>query len=133
MRVYFDTSAIVPLVLTETHSEVIRSSWPDFTERWAWNWLIIEAEAALVRQKADADAWEEWSRVARSLNLIELNPQDHAALRAFNRGLGLRAADAGHLFLFDRLAWEIDGLQLVTFDREMREAAGNLAMSTYSF
>jgi len=132
MRVYFDTSAIIPLVLAEAHSEAMRSSWPEFTERWAWSWLVIEAEAALVRQKADADAWAEWSRVARSLNLIELNPRDHGALRAFNRGLGLRAADAGHLFLFDRLAREIDGLQLVTLDREMGEAAENLAMPTYA-
>ncbi|HKK18172.1 MAG TPA: type II toxin-antitoxin system VapC family toxin [Opitutales bacterium] len=133
MRVYFDTSAIIPLVLAEPHSEAMRSSWPEFTERWAWSWLVIEAEAALVRQNADADAWAEWSRVARSLNLIELNPRDHGALRAFNRGLGLRAADAGHLFLFDRLARELDGLQLVTLDREMSEAAENLAMATHAF
>jgi len=133
MRVFFDTSAIVPLVLAETYSEAMRSSWPDFTERWAWSWLVVEAEAALVRQKADVDAWAGWSRVTRSLNLIELNPRDHPALRAFNRGLGLRAADAGHLFLFDRLAREIDDMQLVTLDREMSHAAKDLAMPLYSF
>lgn len=131
MRVYFDTSAVLPLVLVETHSEPMRSAWPNFTERWAWSWLVMEAEAALVRQKADADAWSEWARVARSLTLVELNPHDHGALRAFNRGLGLRAADAGHLFLFDRLLREIDGMQLVTFDREMSQAAKDLSMPTY--
>lgn len=133
MRVYFDTSAIVPLVLTESHSEAIRGAWPDFGERWAWSWVAVEAEAALVRQKADADAWAEWARVARSLTLIELNPRDHGALRAFNRGIGLRAADAGHLFLFDRLARELDGLHLLTFDREMGRAARKLAMPVYPF
>lgn len=133
MRVYFDTSAIVPLVLAETHSEAVLRVWPDTTERWAWSWLVVEAEAALVRQKADADAWSEWSRVARSLTLVELNPRDHGALRAFNRGLGMRAADAGHLFLFDRLSRELDGLQLVTFDREMSLAARDLAMPLYAF
>ncbi len=133
MRVYFDTSAVIPLVLAETHSEAVRSAWPDITERWAWSWLVVEAEAALVRQRADADAWAEWSRVARSLNLVELNPRDHDALRAFNRGLGLRAADAGHLFLFDRLSREVDGLQLVTFDREMSQAAKDLAMPVHAF
>lgn len=132
MRVYFDTSAVIPLVLGETHSEAMRRAWPDMTERWAWSWLVVEAEAALVRQKADADAWAEWSRVARSLTLVELNPRDHGALRAFNRGLGLRAADAGYLFLFDRLSREFDGLQLVTFDREMSLAAKDLAMPLYS-
>lgn len=128
MTVYFDTSAILPLVLPETHSEAVRSAWPNFSECWAWSWLTVEAEAALVRQKADGDAWAEWHRVARSLTLVELNPRDHAALRAFNRGLGLRAADAGHLFLFDRLAREFDGLQLLTFDREMIQAAQNLSI-----
>lgn len=91
MRIYFDTSALLPLVLTETHSEAMRCAWPNFTERWAWSWLVVEAEAALVRQKADADAWAEWSRVARSLTLVELNPRDHSALRAFNCGLRMRA------------------------------------------
>lgn len=128
MRVYFDTSAVMPLVLAEKYSDAVRGAWPDFTERWAWSWLVVEAEAALVRQRADADAWAEWSRVVRSLNLVELNPRDHGALRAFNRGLGLRAADAGHLFLLDRLSREFDGLQLLTFDREMRQAARNLSM-----
>lgn len=128
MRVYFDTSAILPLVLVETHSEAVRARWAEISEAWAWSWLVVEAEAALVRQKADADAWAEWSRVSRSLSLVELNPRDHGALRAFNRGLGLRAADAGHLYLFDRVSREVDGLQLITFDREMREAAKALAM-----
>lgn len=133
MRVFFDTSAIVPLVLSEAHSAAVRRAWPGFTEYWAWSWLVVEAEAALVRQKADADAWAEWNRVARSLTLLELNPRDHATLRAFNRGLGLRAADAGHLFLFDRLGRELDGLQLATFDREMIQAAGNLSMPMVVF
>jgi predicted nucleic acid-binding protein len=132
MRVYFDTSAVIPLVLAEKHTEAVRSAWPNISDRWAWSWLVVEAEAALVRQKADADAWTEWSRVLRSLNLVELNPSDHGALRAFNRGLGLRAVDAGHLFLFDRLSREVDGLQLLTFDREMSQAAKYLAMPLHA-
>ena len=47
MRVYFDTSAILPLVLPEVHSEAVRRAWPDFSERRAWSWLVVEAEAAL--------------------------------------------------------------------------------------
>jgi predicted nucleic acid-binding protein len=132
MRVFFDTSAVIPLVLAEKHSEAVRRVWLDITERWAWSWLVVEAEAALVRQRADADAWAEWPRVLRSLNLVELNPRDHGALLAFNRGLGLRAADAGHLFLFDRLSREVDGLQMLTFDREMSQAAKKLAMPQLS-
>lgn len=133
MRAYFDTSAILPLVLSESYSETISGVWPSCEERWAWSWLVVEAEAALVRQKADARAWAEWSRVARSLTLVDLSPHELSALRAFNRGIGLRAADAAHLFVFDRLSRELDGLQLLTFDREMSQAAKNLAMLVYPF
>lgn len=131
MRVYFDTSAILPLVLPECQTKAMRSVWPELEERWAWSWLVMEAEAALVRQRADSRAWAEWSRVARSLTLVEINPEEHGALRAFNRGIGLRAADAGHLFVFDRLSREIDGLKLLSFDREMNQAARDLAMYVY--
>ena len=131
MRVYFDTSAVLPLILQEVHSADIRHSWPDFTERWAWDWLVVEAEAALIRQKADAVAWREWTRIAGSLTLIELGQQDRDALRGFNRGIGLRAADAAHLFLFDRLSRHLESLQLVTFDREMSQAAAETGMSLH--
>jgi len=131
MRVFFDTSAIVPLVLQEVYAADIRLHWPDFTERWAWSWILVEAEAALIRQKADATAWREWSRIARSLTLVELGQQDQHALRAFNRGIGLRAADAAHLFTFDRLSRQLDDLQLVTFDREMSQAALETGMALH--
>jgi predicted nucleic acid-binding protein len=132
MRCYFDTSAVIPLVLNEERSVEIRELWPDLTEQWAWDWIIVEAEAALIRQKADAVAWREWARISRSLTLIELNPQDQRAWCAFNRGIGLRAADAAHLFLFDRLSRQLDNLQLVTFDREMSQAAAETGMSLHA-
>ncbi len=120
---FFDTSAILPLVLNEEFSPFMRENWPAFSERWAWSWILVEGEAALTRQKANVAAWQEWHRIARSLTLVELDPRDHALLRAFNRSLGLRAADAALLFLCDRLQRLLDDLQLVTFDREMIEAA----------
>jgi len=128
---FFDTSAILPLVLPEEHSQSMRGAWPTFSERWAWSWILVEGEAALTRQKADVAAWQEWNRIARSLTLVELDPKDHASLRAFNRSLGLRAADAGHLFLCDRLQRVLDDLHLVTFDREMNHAAKRCSMAIF--
>ena len=128
---FFDTSAILPLVLPEEHSQTMREEWPKFSERLAWSWILIEGEAALTRQKANVAAWQEWNRIARSLTLVELDPKDHPALRAFNRSLGLRTADAAHLFLCDRLQRLLDGLQLVSFDREMNQAAEKCSMAVF--
>jgi predicted nucleic acid-binding protein len=119
MQVFLDTSAVVPLVLKEAKTSDMHRCWSEFSRRWAWDWLILEAEAALIRQQADAFTWRQWNKVAQSLTLVELPSEDRNALRAFNRGIGLRAADAGHLFMFDRLSRHIDGIQLITFDREM--------------
>lgn len=44
-------------------------------------------------------------------------------LREFNRGIGLRAADAGHLYAMEQCQAGIPQLQLITFDQEMRRAA----------
>ena len=131
MRVFLDTSAVVPLVLSEAKTAAMHRLWPEFSQRWAWDWLVIEAEAAFIRQEASAEAWRQWHKVAESLNLVELPSEERSALRAFNRGIGLRAADAGHLFVFDQLSRHLDGIQLITFDREMLAAAKNLHMALH--
>ena len=39
MEVFFDTSAVVPLVLREKHTQAARTHWHASTSRWAWRWL----------------------------------------------------------------------------------------------
>lgn len=128
MNVFLDTSAVVSLLIREETTPQILRCWKNFTQKWAWDWLIIEAEAALIRQKADTQAWRQWNKVQQSLNLIESSIEDRGQLRAFNRGIGLRAADAAHLFLFEKLSRHVDELSLVTFDREMMGAAKELRL-----
>ncbi|NBB78212.1 MAG: PIN domain-containing protein [Verrucomicrobia bacterium] len=128
MRIFYDTSAVVPLLLAEERSEVAIEYWREQKEAWAWDWLLIETEAALIRQKADSTAWAAWRNIANNFTCCELSSSRLAELRAFNRRLGLRAADAAHLFLFDRLVNRLPELRLLTFDREMARAAQNLAL-----
>ena len=90
--------------------------------------MSIETEAALIRQKADSTAWAAWRQISNTFTLCEFNSTRLAELRAFNRSLGLRAADAAHLFLFDQLATRLPGLQLLTFDNNMVQAAQALAL-----
>ncbi len=128
MNIFFDTSAVVPLLLNETRSKAALRCWAECEQAWAWNWLLIETEAALVRQGADPTAWAAWRQISNGFTLCELNASRLSELRAMNRTMGLRAADAAHLFLFDRLACRIPGLALLTFDKEMAQAAEALAL-----
>ena len=128
MRIFFDTSAVVPLLLAEARSDAALEYWVACDEAWAWGWLPVEAEAALTRQKADVAAWTAWRQISDAFTLCELTSARVPELRAFNRSLGLRAADAAHLFVFDQLATRLSDLQLLTFDKEMAEAARSLAL-----
>ena len=128
MRIFFDTSAVVPLLLNEERSVTAHEYWTTCQEAWAWDWLTIETEAALIRQKADNTAWAAWRQISNAFTLCELSATRFAELRAFNRNLGLRAADAAHPFLFDQLVTRLPDLCLLTFDREMAQAAHNLAL-----
>lgn len=59
---------------------------------------------------------------------VDLQPDQTNTLCAFNRALGLRAADAGHLFVFDRLFSELPDLELLTLDAEMAAAARRIGL-----
>ncbi len=123
MFCFFDTSAIVPLLLEEPNSEVATGLWLQATERYAWQWLRVETEAALVRRKASLASWESWRGLETSVHWVEPEEGWMKNLRLFNRGLGLRAADAGHLFLMEQCVAHQPTLRLVTLDREMQMAA----------
>jgi len=126
---FFDTSAILPLLLDEPDSEVATGLWYQATERYAWQWLRIETEAALVRRKAPVASWEYWRGLETSVNWVEPEAGWLKNLRLFNRGIGLRAADAGHLFLMEQCMVHEPTLRLVTLDKEMREAAATRGLS----
>jgi len=129
MDTFFDTSAIVPLLLSEPHSDKAGIAWAEATEtRLAWRWLKVETEAALTRRRAGAKIWQEWDRIESELNWVELPDSEIESLCRFNRGLGLRGADAGHLFVADRLSRTFDRLALSSFDKEMRAGAGDLGL-----
>jgi len=123
MFAYFDTSAIVPLLLKEPQSELATRLWSRTENRYAWQWLRVEAEAALTRRKATTESWERWQKLQLEMNWIEPEEDWTNDLRLFNRGIGLRAADAGHLYLMERCLVHRPSLRLITLDKEMRSVA----------
>ncbi len=123
MPAFFDTSAIVPLILKEPHSRAAGSLWKETSRRIAWQWLRMEVEAALVRRTAPPGAWRQWRVIEAAIDWVEPQAGWLEHLRSFNRGVGLRAADAGHLYLMEHCLRGVPDLRLVTFDNEMRDAA----------
>jgi predicted nucleic acid-binding protein len=128
MDLYFDTSAFVPLFLEEARSQDALSAMAQAERVFAWRWMQVETEAALTRRRAKPRAWSEWRRLAASIHWLELSESSLPAVCTFNRALRLRAADAGHLFVFDRALSVVPELHLVSHDREMVDAAGHLGL-----
>ncbi len=128
MDVFWDTSGIVALLLQEPDTAAAQSAWGQTTRPWCWRWLMVETEAALGRRRAPVAAWSQWRTISAHLICLDLDPAQWSALCAFNRPLRLRASDAAHLFIFDRATSVVPGMSLLTFDREMVAAAGNLAL-----
>ena len=129
METFWDSSAVVALLLQEPDTGLARAAWSKTKRAWAWRWLVIEVEAALARRRAPPAAWSQWSLLLENINLVDLNPRHWDALRAFNRALHLRAADAGHLFVYERACSAIPGLQLVSFDMEINRSARKLGLA----
>jgi predicted nucleic acid-binding protein len=123
MLAFFDTSAIVPLILMEPHSEAAGTVWKETSQRLGWQWLRVEVEAALVRRIAPPEAWSRWYVIESAMDWVEPEAGWLEHLRSFNRGVGLRSADAGHLYFMERCLRGAPELRLVTFDIEMRRAA----------
>ncbi len=129
MNTFWDTSAIVALLLQEPHTSAAQAAWMKSTRPWAWRWAVLETEAALSRRSAPPETWTQWATLLESLHLLDLEPDRWDTLRAFNRALRLRAADAAHLFVFERASTAIPGLQLVTFDQELTAAARRMGLA----
>lgn len=127
MDVFFDTSVIVPLLIREPGSVRAVKIWQRTELAWAWEWAIVETEAALIRRHTPPKAWAQWRTLSQRIQFLKLDGE-LSAVSEFNRLLALRAADAGHLFVCDRLARQRPHLQLATFDTEMRAAAGRLGL-----
>ena len=132
MHLFLDTSAVVPLFLQEKHTAAALDAWERSSQLYAWRWMQVEAEAALARRRAPAAAWAEWRQFSAAVSWLEMSESLLPQLCAFNRALRLRAADAGHLFVFDRAVTVVPELQLVSFDNEMIEAADTLGLRCFT-
>jgi uncharacterized protein with PIN domain len=132
MHLFWDTSAVIPLIFQEPHSAQAARAHAAGRRAFAWSWTRLEAEAALLRRRASVQHWQEFQKLASSLIWLELAPSEESAVRQFNRPLGLRASDAGHLYVFSKASGVDPVVQLVTFDQEMQSAALNCSLALWT-
>ena len=105
MNVYFDTSALIKLVLDEEGSDIAQEVWELSSRRLASRIVYPEARAGMAAAersgRIDADelmtAVANLEGVARSLHLIDVDREVAERAGDMAELHGLRAADAMHL------------------------------------
>ena len=123
MDLFWDTSAVVPLILQEKHTHLALEAFAQTERFFAWDWMAVETEAALGRRQARTFQWEKWQELSQLFQWIHLPTNEWNEIRKRNRRWMLRAADAAHLYAFSRLADILPEARLVTFDEEQRRVA----------
>ncbi len=129
---FFDTSAVLPLFVHEPRTQDAQTAYDAVDSIFAWSWMRVEAEAGLLRRRANALVWREWRSWLRHVTWLDLEPTHLDALCSFNRGLALRAADAGHLYVLELALRAVPDMVLITFDGEMQKAAERLQMPVWA-
>lgn len=136
MIAYFDTSAIVPLVIDEATTEMCNRLWTESTRVVSVRLLYPEARAAraraermgrLTRSQLDAAA-AELDTLMDEIDIIELGADIARSAGQLAQQHGLRGYDAVHLAA--ALAVNDDDFVLVTGDLELAAAAKAAGMAT---
>ena len=123
MILFWDSSAVLPLIFKEIHSEAALDAWEAGTEHFAWDWMEVETHAAVVRRTFDPSHLRAWRLRLDQFSLFGLPTDANGKLMAYNETWGLRSADAGHVFLLRELQSEFPEVRLVAFDQEMIDLA----------
>jgi len=132
---YFDTSAVVPLMISEPASDTCRRLWNVATRAISTRLIYPEARAALaqaerMRRLTSADlagAVESLDSIARQIDYVELTAHLAKSAGVLAQMHGLRGCDAVHL-ASAALAHD-DELVIVTGDSKLGSAAQSIGIS----
>ncbi len=137
MIAYFDTSAIIPLVITEEGSSEAKTHWLAASRVVSVDVTRVEAHSALSRAEREgrvprADRAKTLGSLARTLQGVTFLEVDAAVVTAAVRvtqATGLRAYDAVHLAAAMSIADRIP-LVFVAGDHALLEAASAAGLLT---
>lgn len=135
MIAYFDTSAIVPLVIDEATTEMCNRLWTESTRVVCVRLLYPEARAALARAQRMGRltrsqlgaAVAELDSLMEEMDIVELGADIARSAGELAQRYGLRGYDAVHLAA--ALAVNDDDVVLVTGDLELAAAAKAAGMA----
>lgn len=136
MIAYFDTSAVVPLIIEEATSETCRRLWNEATRVASSRLVYPETRAALARavrmgrmtiSQLDS-AIDDLDSLMDQVDVIEISPGIAHAGGELAQRFGLRGYDAVHLAA--GLAMNDDDVVLVTGDRDLAAAAAAAGIAT---
>ena len=122
---FWDTSAFVSLVFIEPESDRASRALTNGETHHAWDWMAVEANAALVRRGATLEHHDLLKAHLDRMHWHSLPPEALEQVIHKNLDWKLRAADAGHLFCLQQLHLVDRRFQLVSFDAEMCRAAAS--------
>lgn len=136
MIVYFDTSALVPLIVAESGSRVARELWDGASRVTSVRLVYPEARAALAQARRDGRlAARQLRSSVRALDdhCLQLDVVEVDDVLAHHAGElaeahGLRGYDAVHLAAAQRL--DDPDLVIAAGDRALLTAANRLGLST---
>jgi hypothetical protein len=126
MNLFWDSSALLSLVFSESSSLSAREAWDLSVLDLGWRWLEVEAVAGATRRRASPAQWSLLEQYLSQIRLIDLEKEKIPDLCAHNREWGLRAADAGHVYVFKEVTPYMPHLEMVCFDREIRTVVWRL-------
>lgn len=128
MRLFLDTSALVPLLVEEVHTAAAQRAWQEADSIFAWEWMRVEAEAALLRRQLLGNTQAALNEICSAIHFVASPSGWTQELCRFNRPLRLRTEDAGHAYMMSICAESVPDLQMVTFDEEMKQAAALMSL-----
>ena len=120
---FWDTSALVALIFREPHTAKALEAKEQAQRYLAWNWLQIEAHAALARRGATQEHLRYLRTLLNPFQYIAVDADDHPAIIKLLEKHRLRAADAGHLFCLKQAKKLLSDIQFVCLDDELTHAA----------
>lgn len=104
MIVYFDTSAVVPILIAEPSTVTCRRLWDDADRRVSSRLTYVETAAALAmaerRRRISSDehdvAWANFVEIWPDLDVMDLSPELADSAADLARSSALRGYDAVH-------------------------------------
>lgn len=137
---FWDSSAIVPLCISEDRSQAARRLWRSFPDHFVWRETAVEVESVFARLMREGifdslklgKAQNRFAFIEEEWNLIDQTPRSIELARKFPIRYGLKALDC--LQLAAALVWCKEfpkDKNFIAADEKLLKAANSLGFITH--